>query len=144
MLALHTTSCLNAEILRFPIFFLGWDSFPQGLVDCLMKTAGNMKRTILVLRFVYWTAFLTCERAVVQRPHASDGWLLVGIPVVCLAEMYHSVSPRSGADGSSLFKLPALSERCLCPTGLSALVERSSTSKAQIFLQNAPEGRKSL
>lgn len=65
-------------------------------------------------------------------------------PVRCPAEMCQGVSPRLGAAGSSFFKLCALLEQRLCPTGLSALMERSSTSKAEIFLQKAPEGRKSL
>lgn len=66
MLALHTPSCLSTEILRFPLFVLGWDSFPQGLVDCIVETASNIKIGILVLRFVSWAAFLPSERAVVQ------------------------------------------------------------------------------
>lgn len=65
----------------------------------------------------------------------------MGVPVECPAEMYQGVSAKSGADGSSLFKLPALLEQCLCPTGLSALVEHSSTSKAQIFFTECTRGK---
>lgn len=65
----------------------------------------------------------------------------MGIPVECPAGMYQGVSPGSGADGSSLFKLPTLLEQRLCPTGLSALVECSSTSKAQDFYTECTRGK---
>lgn len=118
-----TTSCLSAEILRFPLFFLGWDSFPRGLVGYVVETACyiNIKAYLSwglfnELLFSHLRELLFSEPRFTWVAFCEDS-----PPVSCWDVQRHLVQVR-GADGSlpSLHALLCWSR--VCPTGLSALV----------------------
>lgn len=62
---------------------------------------------------------------------------------MCCAEMYKGISYRSG-ELMGAFPLQARCSVAAVSLLLSVLVQSSSTSKAQLFLQNAPERGKSV